>query len=104
MAYWMHANDKAIYNCTFAPAEYKIPGKTKLSYNPATKRLYIFIYDYPTDGKLIMPGYDGKISYAQFLNDKSELLYKTSGNGDVELKLPLNKPLYEIPVIELALK
>ena len=107
MAYWMHANSKSIYNCTYAPADYKVPENTKLTYNPKTKRLYVFLYDYPTDGKLILPGYEGKIKYAQFLNDDSELLYKTADNKtDLELGLPplIDKPRYNIPVVELILK
>jgi alpha-L-fucosidase len=106
LAYWMHANDRAIYHCTYAPAEYKIPENTKLTYNPGTKRLYVFLYDYPQNGKLVLPGYEGKIKYAQFLNDDSELLYKPSGNGDLELALPapINKPRYDITVVELTLK
>jgi alpha-L-fucosidase len=102
MAYWMHANSKAIYNCTYAPAEFKVPDSTKLTYNPQTKRLYVHIYDYPANGKLILPGYNNKVKYAQFLNDDSELKYVLAGNGtDLELILPKNKPHYEIPVVEL---
>jgi alpha-L-fucosidase len=103
MAYWMHANSRSIYNCTYAPASFKVPEGTKLTYNKATKRLYIHLYDYPK-GKLILPGYKGKIKYAQFLNDASELLYKNSGGDDLVMNLPVKKPPYEIPVIELMLE
>jgi len=103
MAYWMHANSRAIYNCTFAPDNFKIPEGTKLTYNKAAKRLYIHLYDYPK-GKLILPGYKGKIKYAQFLNDASEILYKDSGSDDLVLTLPVKKPPYEIPVIEVMLQ
>ncbi len=103
MSYWMHANSKAIYNCTYAPSEFKTPDNTKLTYNPQTKRLYVHVYNYPADGKLILPGYKGKIEYAQFLNDYSELKYTPNGN-DLELRLPQNKPHFEIPVVELTLQ
>jgi alpha-L-fucosidase len=105
LAYWMHANSKAIYNCTYAPADYKTPDSTKLTYNKATRRLYIHLYDYPK-GKLILPGYNGKIKYAQFLHDSSELLYKPSDSNaqDLVLTLPEKKPGYEIPVVELTLQ
>ena len=79
-----------------------MPEGTKLTYNKATKRLYVHLYDYP-DGKLVLHGYKGKIKYAQFLNDYSELLYTTSGD-DVIVNLPAKKPLYEIPVVELMLQ
>jgi alpha-L-fucosidase len=105
MSYWMHGNSKAVYNCTYAPADFKVPENAKLTYNPKTKRLYVHLFDYPADGKLILPAYQGKIKYAQFLNDSSELMYKQAVNGvDVELTLPKNKPKYEIPVVELILQ
>jgi alpha-L-fucosidase len=105
LSYWMHANSKAIYNCTYAPAAFKTPDNTKLTYNAGTKRLYVHIYTYPANGKLILPGYKGKISYAQFLNDDSELKYAEVANGtDLELTLPQNKPHYDIPVVELMLQ
>ncbi|HJP64370.1 MAG TPA: alpha-L-fucosidase [Mucilaginibacter sp.] len=103
LAYWMHANSKAIYDCTYAPTAFKVPDNTKLTYNPHNGRLYVHLFEYPTDGKLELPGYKGKIKYAQFLNDYSELKFETSGN-DVTLNLPKNKPRYDIPVVELVLR
>jgi len=104
LANWMHANSKAIYNCTYAPNTYKVPDGTRLTYNPQIKRMYVHLYNYPADGKLILPGYQGKIKYAQFLNDHSELKYQPAANGDLELTLPKVRPRYEIPVVELTLR
>ncbi|WP_121809430.1 alpha-L-fucosidase [Mucilaginibacter kameinonensis] len=103
LAYWMHANSKSIYNCTFAPDSYKVPEGTKLTYNKAAGKLYVQLFSYP-QGKLVLPGYKGKIKYAQFLNDSSELLYKETNGEDLEITLPAQKPNYEIPVIELTLQ
>ncbi|MBS1529900.1 MAG: alpha-L-fucosidase [Bacteroidetes bacterium] len=103
LAYWMHANSNAIYNCTYAPASFKVPDGEKLTYNPKTKHLYVHLYDYPSGEKLTLHGYAGKIKYAQFLNDFSELKYKVDGEN-VELILPKNKPPYDIPVVDLYLK
>jgi len=100
LARWMHSNSKAIYGCTYAPAAYPVPENVKLTYNATTKRLYMHLYNYPTTGNLVLPGYAGKIKYAQFLHDASEL--KMTENGpDLTLKLPERKPNFEIPVIEL---
>jgi alpha-L-fucosidase len=106
MAYWMHANSKAIYNCTYAPNSYAVPEGTKLTYNAATKSLYVHLFTYPVDGKLVLPGYNGKIKYSQFLNDHSEVINKPSASNsdDLVVTLPKKKPLYEIPVIELKLQ
>ncbi|GAA4303948.1 alpha-L-fucosidase [Compostibacter hankyongensis] len=106
LAYWMHANNRAIYHCTYAPETFKAPAGTKLSYNPDTRRLYLFLFDYPENGSLLLPGYKGKIKYAQFLNDDSELLFKDGddNSGDLTLTVPKLKPPYDIPVVELILK
>jgi len=106
LSHWMHANDKSIYGCTFAPAEFKVPSNTKLTYNPVTKRLYVHLYEYPSSGTFILPGYKGKVKYAQFLHDDSELKIKQDAGGseDVVLEMPEKKPDFDIPVIELVLQ
>lgn len=101
LSQWMHANSKSIYNCTYAPETFQVPTNDKLTYNAAAKRLYIHLFDYPS-ATLSLPGYKGKIKYAQFLHDSSELQYKEQGN-DIVLTLPAKKPGYEIPVVELVL-
>ena len=103
LAYWMHANNKAIYNCSYAPDAFKTPENTRLTYNKNTKRLYVHLFDYPSDGKLVLPGYAGKIRYAQLLNDNSELKFEPSREApsDLTLQLPKQQPKYTVPVIEL---
>ncbi|WP_153798282.1 alpha-L-fucosidase [Foetidibacter luteolus] len=100
LGYWMHANSKSIYGCTYAPDGFKAPEGTRLTYNAAAKRLYLHLFDYPA-GTLTLSGYAGKIKYAQFLHDNSELQLKTGNAGDVLLTLPA-KPAYDIPVVELV--
>jgi alpha-L-fucosidase len=101
LSHWMHANSKSIYYCSFAPDTYQVPSNDKLTYNAAAKRLYVHLFDYPTNGKLLLAGYKGKIKYAQFLHDNSELKMMEQGN-DILLTLPEKKPVYEIPVVELT--
>ena len=103
LSQWMHANSNAIYSCTFAPETYAAPGNDKLTYNPVTRRLYVHLFDYPADGAVTLKGYKGKIKYAQFLHDDSELQYKVQGD-DIILSVPLKKPGYEIPVVELVVQ
>lgn len=102
IADWMHANNKSIYGCSFAPEQYKVPEQSKLTYNAVNKRLYVHVFDYPSDGKLLLPGYKSQLKYAQFLFDNSELKFEIKGE-DVLLRLPVKKPVYEIPVVELVL-
>ena len=55
-----------------APAGFDAPDNTLLTYNPETNRLYVHLLDYPL-GRLLLKGYAGKVKYAQFLHDRSEL-------------------------------
>ena len=112
MSKWMHHNSRSIYGCTEAPEDFKVPGNTILTYNPKTNRLYIHLLDYPMQN-FKLPGYKGKVKYAQFLHDASELkitapyghhrVEDADEKDDLNLSLPLMKPNVEIPVIELML-
>ena len=107
---WMHANGRAIYGCTAAPAEFKTPADSLLTYNPETNRLYVHLVNYPM-GALSFDFAD-RVEYAQFLHDGSELKIRNDAVIDHAqhvsigrcIVLPMKKPNVEIPVIELFLK
>ena len=112
MGEWMSLNNRSIYGCTQAPEEFKAPDNSLMTYNPKTNRLYIHLLDYPLQN-LTLPGYAGKVKYAQFLHDASEIKITArtehgakegSTSTDLNLSLPVIKPNVEIPVIELILK
>jgi len=113
MGAWMKFNNKSIYGCTQAPKEFAAPPNTLLTYNPVTKKLYLHLLAYPLDA-LVLPGFAGKVAYAQFLHDNSEIKFTTQQGhefskkdekaSDIILSLPVQKPESEIPVIELTLK
>jgi alpha-L-fucosidase len=112
MGQWMQLNSRSIYNCTQAPEEFQVPENCLLTYNPKTNRLYIHLLEYPLQN-FELKGYKGKIEYAQFLHDASEIkitapkghwLKEDTGDNDINLNLPVIKPDVEIPVIELYLK
>ncbi len=111
MGLWMKFNGRAIYGCTQAPEEFEAPPNTLLTYNEKTNRLYVHLLDYPLQN-FVIGGLKGKLKYAQFLHDGSEI--RTSkpyghafdfkmGHNDINLSLPVIKPDVKIPVIELIL-
>ena len=91
---------------TEAPAGFVAPPNTLLTWSPATNRLYVHLLVYPLD-RIVLPGMAGKVKYAQFLHDASEIRM-SPGRGeeaaDLSLSLPVRKPPVEIPVLELFLK
>ena len=104
LADWMHYNSRSIYGCTEAPAEFAAPADALLTCNPKTKRLYLHLLKYPADGKVTLTGVAGKVAYAQFLHDASEIRYTGAGKGDLVFQFPRDKPPVEIPVVEFFLK
>jgi alpha-L-fucosidase len=105
IGYWMHANSKSIYNCTYAPKEFIAPNDTRLTYNKQIGRLYVHLLKY-SGGKIKLTGFKNKVKYAQFLHDNSELQIEKEDkhNNDLVLNLPKDQPPYVVPVIELFLK
>ena len=112
MGEWMNLYNRSIYGCTQAPEEFKAQDNSLLTYNPKTNRLYIHLLDYPLQN-FNLEGYAGKVKYAQFLHDASEIkISQRVEHGakegatptDLNLSLPVTKPNVEIPVIELILK
>ncbi len=114
---WMKYNSRSIYGCTMAEPEFTAPPGTKLTQSEDGKRLYIHLQTYPC-GALRMQDMQGKVEYAQFLHDGSEILFidKTTENelaanglapineGEVKFVIPVVKPKVINPVIEVFLK
>lgn len=114
---WMKYHNRSIYGCTEAPAEFPVPPDCRYTWNPATRRLYVHLFNYPFK-HVYLHNLGGRIEYAQFLHDASEVTYKETdprgiweGRRDakgpktlVALDLPEVKPDVTVPVVEVFLK
>jgi alpha-L-fucosidase len=111
---WMRVNGRSIYGCTMAEPEFTAPADCRLTQSEDGKRLYVHLFAYPF-AHLQLPGFAGKVEYAQFLHDGSELKF-TEGKVDhfsegaaqaadlLVIELPPVKPNTPVPVVELFLK
>ena len=113
---WMHFNSRSIYNCTMAEPDIlpALPPDCRFTQSEDGKRLYLHLFAYPF-AHVLLWGMAGKVAYAQFLHDGSEIRM-TEGEADhfsegaargkdlLALHLPIVKPDMEVPVIELFLK
>ena len=113
---WMKYNSRSIYGCTMAEPELLplCPNGCKFTQSEDGKRLYIHLFEYPFQF-LELPGFAGKVDYAQFLHDGSELLFeekkvshfsegRTVSDDLLVIRLPIVKPKTIVPVIEIFLK
>ncbi len=111
---WMKYNSRSIYGCTMAEPEFTPPNGCLFTQSMDGRRLYVHLLEYPY-GFLELHGFAGKVNYAQFLHDGSEVLFtekgsnhfsegRTTGDDLLVLSLPVIKPPVVVPVIELFLK
>ena len=98
-----------------AGPEFIAPVGTRLTQSENGKRLYIHLIEYPTAWCLTMKGLAGKIDYAQFLHDGSEILYKEGADEFAKLGMEDSEDMVVFsvptltgdvinPVIEVFLK
>lgn len=111
---WMRLHARSIYGCTMAEPEFTAPSDCRLTQSEDGKRLYVHLFAYPF-AHLQLSGFAGKVAYAQFLHDGSELRF-TEGKVDhfsegaavsrdlLVVELPPVKPDTPVPVVELFLK
>ena len=115
MGEWMRRHGRAIYGCTQAPAEFKVPEDCRLTYNPETRRLYVHILSWPYKHLHLDGAFAERVAYAQLLNDASEIkmgldawhtsqAQKFQTAPTLTLNLPAQRPNVTVPVIELYLK
>ncbi|GGE40706.1 alpha-L-fucosidase [Pullulanibacillus camelliae] len=109
---WMRLHSRAIYGA--GASSFQPPVDCR--YTQKGKRLYLHIFSWPFK-HVHLPGLAGKVDYAQFLHDASEICMEEhvpnkvitsteaeSETGTVTLELPIQKPDPVVPVIELFLK
>lgn len=102
-AEWMRYNSRSIYGCTMAEPEFTAAYGTRLTQSTDGKRLYIHLQTYPF-GTLKMSNLIGKVDYAQFLHDGSEVFAGDTEDGATLFYLPVVAPACISPVIEVFLK
>jgi len=110
---WMNKHSEAIYGC--GVSEFSAP--EHCSYTQNGKRLYLHIFSWPFL-HLHVPGLSGRVEYAQFLHDGSEVQFDEpkpeleghghtsvhATEGTVIFNLPVKNPEIVVPVIEIFLK
>ena len=111
---WMRLNGRSIYGCTMADPELPVPRGCRFTQSADGKRVYVHLMEYPY-AFLEMRGFAGKVDYAQFLHDGSEIKFtekssthfsecRTEADDLLVLELPVPVPDVTVPVIELFLK
>ncbi|GLY06867.1 MULTISPECIES: alpha-L-fucosidase [Actinoplanes] len=109
---WMRRHSPAIHGA--GPADHVPP--SGVTYTQRGDRLYAHLFDWPF-GLLHLPGLAGRVRFARFLHDGSEIRYReippdqeafnltpaAPDPGTLTLTLPVHRPEVALPVIEILL-
>jgi len=89
---WMKVNGKAIYATTAGPFSRQLPwGRCTTKTSGKTTTLYLHVFDWPTDGELLVPGMKNKVRSATLLADGKKLAAKNTEDG-VTISVPASAP------------
>jgi alpha-L-fucosidase len=97
---WMKVNGEAIYGTTATPF-WRLPwGRCTKKVTDQGGTLYLHVFDWPADGKLVVPGLRSKVTRVRLLANKAKISAVTQDNS-VVLQLPPNAPDPIASVIEV---
>lgn len=100
---WMKVNSEAIYATNASPLQPLSWGRCTRKDSEKGTILYISVFDWPADGKLVIPGISNKILSSRLLANGSKLKASSAADGIV-LQLPVTAPDAIASVIKIELK
>jgi alpha-L-fucosidase len=100
---WMKVNSEAIYATNASPLSPLAWGRCTKKESKGKTTLYLSVFDWPKDGKLLVPGLKNKIISSKLLADNKSL--KTSATADgLVITVPATAPDAIASVIKLEVK
>jgi len=101
---WMKANSEAVYGTQASPFEKLAWGRcTQKAITGGKTRLYLHVFDWPSSGKLMLPGLVNELVRAYVL-DGGAKVEAVAGDHQVELSLPALTANPHATVIALEIK
>lgn len=88
---WMKINSESIYGTRSSPLAPLSWGRCTRKDGPKGTTLYFSVFDWPADGKLIIPGLNNKVLSATLLATKAKLKTESKGNN-LTVLLPSKAP------------
>jgi len=96
---WIQTNGESVYGTSASPF-------ARLPWGRCTRKgdvLYLHVFDWPTNGVLVVPGLKNEVSQAMVLATGAEMTFTHTNNGSVQLAVPLDPPDQVVTVIALRI-
>lgn len=101
---WMHTNSEAIYSTDASPFA-KLPwGRCTQKSSGKKTILYLEVFDWPIDGKLVVEGLTSKVQRAYLLSHRSEPLETSSLTGGTTITVPAQAPDPNCSVVAVEIR
>ena len=91
---WMKVNGQSIYGTSAGPFAAKLPwGRCTSKISHGNTTLYLHVFDWPADGKLLVPGLKNKVKSARLLTESgAKKMSFQSGDDGLTISLPAIAP------------
>ena len=100
---WMKVNSEAIYDTKASPLPVLLWGRCTKKENVNTTTLYLSVFDWPADGKLVVPGVKNEIVTAKLLSN-GKILKAQKGDDGITIHVPSKAPDAIASVIKLEVQ
>lgn len=100
---WMKVNSEAIYATKASPLAPLAWGRCTMKQQKDITTLYLSVFDWPTDGKLVVPGLTTKVISAKLLSTGKDLTTEKSNDGII-IKVSATAPDKIASVIKLEVR
>ena len=91
MGKWMASNGEAIYGTTASPFKGLPWGRCTQKTSGGETTLYLHVFQWPTDGKLVVPGLQNEVALARLLATGQDLSFARTAGG-VTVAVPETAP------------
>ncbi len=89
---WMQVNSESIYATTASPFTQLAWGRCTKQFTPTGAILYLHVFDWPQDGRLVVPGLKNKVKEVSFLMEGQPAIDHEHDGESLILQLPDQAP------------
>ena len=100
---WMEVNGESIYGTSASPFKFLSWGRCTQKLTSGGSRLFLHVFSWPENGRLVLPGIYNKVSRAFLMADKSEDLEAFREKDNIVIRVPEVQPDLFNTVIALDL-
>ena len=98
----MDINGEAIHGTVGSPFSELSWGRATQKFHGKSTTIYLHIFDWPSDGKLVVPGLAGRVKKAKVLGGNHATF--TMGDGEVTVNVPSEMPNDHIGVVAIEVQ